>query len=572
MPPLFQSRKKRTPPASRSAAIAIFGESAFSLIDEDTLSPEESSTLDSDTWMLAYTDSVHSYPDSRRLSTATARSVFDSYHQQPRTRPQATSSRFASLRRLSSQFTLQQPRSLTGSTTSLNSETGGKRQSLQQAASSPVGDSAPGSGSYYGAGPRAIDASQLGTKKLPPSSTLALTVDRRHHSLLHGESHPHLRPPRLRHFATAPVPRAGSTSSTASSTSSSSSSASPHFRPTNSRGRADQRLKTGPPLSQSFSPIPESPRNSRFANSSTSAASAPKSSPTHIRPSGLGPAGGIHVCANDMTTELSSGPNSHSHLRSSSASSTSSSSSYADVVDNDDPAAAATASDAPFCGTALFSSPLGSPIPSSPRVSSPDSSMIFERQVQDPILTASGVPSHHHSENLIPPVLAASCEALTDESVDPEDVEVVSVARPYSNSIHRTNSAVSLASIASSAPSFQAVSPKSSSSTSPSTAPPPTSSSSTHRLSFYTYADVVHDAMAPTDENLHSPSPDLATHDGKAPHPRLFLSSTDANAATDIASPFVSDSASVNSQQQFVTVTTLGEAIRRNQDEITNSA
>ncbi|KAK9377064.1 uncharacterized protein V1513DRAFT_166261 [Lipomyces chichibuensis] len=560
MPALFQSRKKRTPPASRSAAIAVFGESAFSLIDEDTLSPEESSTLDSDTWMLAYTDSVHSYPDSRRLTTATARSVFDSYHQQPRTRPQAIQSRFASLRRLSSQFTLQQPRSLTGSTTSLNSETGGKRQSLQQAATSPVGDSAPGSVSYYRADPRAVDST-----KRHPNSTLALMVDRRHHSVRLGESPPPR--PLLRHFATAPLPRAGSTSSTASSTSSSSSSASPHFRPTNSRGRADQRLKTGPPLSQSFSPIPESPRNLGFANSSTSVASAPKRNPAHIRPS---TAGDIHVCANDMTTELSSGPNSHSHQRSSFASS--SSSSYADVVKNDDAAAAATASDVPFCGTALFSSPLGSPIPSSPRVSSPDSSMIFERQVQDPVLTVSGVPSHHHSENLIPPVLAASCEALTDESVDPEDVEVVSVARPYSNSIHRTNSAVSLASIASSAPSFQAVSPKSSSSTAPSTAPPPTSSSSTHRLSFYTYADVVHDAMTSTDEKLHSPSPDLAMQDGKAPHSPLFLSSIDANAATDIASPLASDSASENSQQQFVTVTTLGEAIRRNQDEITNNA
>ncbi|KAK9354734.1 hypothetical protein V1523DRAFT_120762 [Lipomyces doorenjongii] len=564
MPPLFQSRKKRTPPASRSAAIAAFGESAFSLIDEDTLSPEESSTLDSDTWMLAYTDSVHSYPESRRLTTATARSVFDSYHQQPRTRPQATPSRFASLRRLSSQFTLQQPRSLTGSTTSLKNETGGNRQRFQQAATSPVGDSALGSGSYYGAGPRAIDASELGTS----SSTLALAADRRHHSHLPRESHPHLRPPRLRHFASTPVPRAGSTSSTASSTSSSSSSASPHFRPTKPRGRTDLRLTTGPPLSQSFSPIPESPRNLRFASSSKSAASAPKSSPAHIRPSGPDPAGGIDVCANDMTTELSSEPNSHSHVRSSSASS----SSYADVVENDDTAAAATAGDAPFCGTALFSSPLGSPIPSSPRVSSPDSSMIFERQVQDPVLTASGVPSHHHSENLIPPVLAASCEALTDESVDPEDVEVVSVTRPYSNSIHRTNSAVSLASIASSAASFQAVSPKSSSSTATSTAPAPTSSSSTHRLSFYTYADVVHDALVPTDDKLQSPSPDLAAHDEKAPQPPLFLSSTDANAATDIVSPFVSDSASVNNQQQFVTVTTLGEAIRRNQDEITNSA
>ncbi|KAJ8102830.1 hypothetical protein POJ06DRAFT_56709 [Lipomyces tetrasporus] len=568
MPALFHSRKKRTPPASRSAAIAVFGESAFNLIDEDTLSPEESSTLDSDAWMLAYTNSVHPYPDSKRLTAATARSVLDSYHlQQPRTQPQSTvtASRFASLRRLSSQFTLEQPRSFTGSATSLSSDAGSKLRGIQHAATAP---SESGSGSYFGPGPTvaAGERGQLSRTR----STLALAGDGGHHSPSHTQSHAHLRPSRLRHSATAPLPRAGSASSTASSTSSS-SSASPHIRRANPQGRADQKSKSNlAPSRSSFTPIPESPRYLRYGNHRTSAAGAANNRTAPTRPSGLDSA--AHVSVNDMTTE-SSPSESSERPRERSSSGSSSSSSYADVAEDRGPAAAVTASDAGSTGTASFSSPFGSPVPSSPRVSSPASSMIFERQVQDPVLTASDVPSHHHSENLIPPVLAASCEALTDESVDPDEVEVVSVARPYSNSIHRTNSSVSLASLASMAPSFQPVSSKSSSLTSPSSAPPPTSGSSTHRLSFYTYADVVHDALAPADENLpQSLSQDLASQDGKASRPVLSLTATDMTGEANPASPVLSDSASVNSQQHFVTVTTLGEAIRRNQDEITNSA
>ncbi|KAK9322052.1 hypothetical protein V1517DRAFT_151612 [Lipomyces orientalis] len=566
MPALFLSRKKRTPPPSRSAAIAVFGESAFSLIDEDTLSPEESSTLDSDAWLLAYKDSVQPYPDSKRLTAATARSVLDSYHlQQPRTQPQstATPSRFASLRRLSSQFTLEQPRSFTGSAASLSDDAGSKLRSIQHAATAP---SASGSGSYFGAGPTA-QAGERGPLSRT-RSTLALAGDGGHHSPAHTQSHLHLRPTRLRHSATAPLPRAGSASSTASSTSSS-SSASPHIRRANLQGRADHKSKSNLTTSRSsFTPIPESPRYSRYGNCRTSAAGAPNNSTAPTRPSGLDSA--AHVSVNDMTAEsYRSGPSERPRERSSSVSS---SSSYADVAEGGGPAAAG-ASDARSTGTASFSSPLGSPVPSSPRVSSPASSMIFERQVQDPVLTASDVPSHHHSENLIPPVLAASCEALTDESVDPDEVEVISVARPYSNSIHRTNSSVSLASQASMAPSFQPVSSKSSSSTSPSSAPPPTSGSSTHRLSFYTYADVVHDALAPADENLpQSLSQDPASQDGKPPRPLLSLTATNMTGEANPASPVLSDSVSVNSQQHFVTVTTLGEAIRRNQDEITNSA
>ncbi|KAK9365242.1 hypothetical protein V1509DRAFT_571392 [Lipomyces kononenkoae] len=544
MPSAFLSRKKRTkPPPARSAAVAVFGESAFSLIDEDTLSPEESLTLDSDNWMLAYTDSVHSYPDSRRLSVATARSVFDPYQQQTRPRP----SRFASLRRLSSQFSLQQPRSQAGSTTSLSGTTS---VAHQQATTTPAVSSS-GSGFGYGARARPVDDHQLvaGPEQPRSSSPLALALQRG------PQPNSQLMPPRQ--FAAHQIPRAASTSSTASSTSSS-SSASPHFRPPNPRGRADQRSKSNLAPSPPFSPIPESPRNSQFGDSRTYVSTArPAKIPTK-KPGLEVSADSIHEHSNDMTTtELFPERSSRSHLRSS----------YPDEVGDDgdaeDSAAAASAS-----ATASLSSPVGSPITTSPtRVSSPASSMIFERHVQDPVLSSSGVPSHHHSENLIPPVLAASCEALTDESVDPDEVEVVSITRPYSNSIHRTNSALSLASIASSVPSLPPMSPKSSSSAALSTGPPPGAANTTHRLSFYTYADVVHDAMVPTDEQPHSPQ-ELPSHDPNESLP----SPIDTNTLTEVSSPVICDSTVVNGPQQYVTVTTLGEAIRRNQDEITNSA
>ncbi|KAK9465007.1 hypothetical protein V1512DRAFT_267069 [Lipomyces arxii] len=111
-----------------------------------------------------------------------------------------------------------------------------------------------------------------------------------------------------------------------------------------------------------------------------------------------------------------------------------------------------------------------------------ESTKIFERQVQD-----LSTPSHHHhhhtTENLIPPVLAASCEALTDDTVDPDSVQVVTVTRPHSSSlssIHRSPSTASLTTGSTNSVSTQNI------------------VSPANRLSFYSYADVVHVASADT--------------------------------------------------------------------------
>ena len=65
---------------------------------------------------------------------------------------------------------------------------------------------------------------------------------------------------------------------------------------------------------------------------------------------------------------------------------------------------------------------------SSPRVSSPASSQIFERNVQEDGIYASAspaIPAHITTENHIPPVLDSASAAITDDHLDPDSVEIV---------------------------------------------------------------------------------------------------------------------------------------------------
>ncbi|PGH30522.1 hypothetical protein GX50_06702 [[Emmonsia] crescens] len=64
----------------------------------------------------------------------------------------------------------------------------------------------------------------------------------------------------------------------------------------------------------------------------------------------------------------------------------------------------------------------------SPRLHSPASSQIFERNVQEdfaPAQASPSIPSHIMTENHIPPILGASSAALTDERLDPDSVEII---------------------------------------------------------------------------------------------------------------------------------------------------
>lgn len=64
---------------------------------------------------------------------------------------------------------------------------------------------------------------------------------------------------------------------------------------------------------------------------------------------------------------------------------------------------------------------------SSPRLVSPAGSQIFERDVQESTLppNSPAIPSHIQTENHIPPVLDASSEAITNDKIDPDTVEIV---------------------------------------------------------------------------------------------------------------------------------------------------
>lgn len=67
---------------------------------------------------------------------------------------------------------------------------------------------------------------------------------------------------------------------------------------------------------------------------------------------------------------------------------------------------------------------------SSPRLSSPAGSQIFERDVQEAALipNSPAIPSHIITENHVPPVLDASSEAITDDHLNPESVEIITHA------------------------------------------------------------------------------------------------------------------------------------------------
>ena len=96
----------------------------------------------------------------------------------------------------------------------------------------------------------------------------------------------------------------------------------------------------------------------------------------------------------------------------------------------------------PDAGCASISSqrglPYGSPASpshgvysSSPRLHSPASSQIFERNVQEDVVPPQAspqIPSHIITENHIPPALDASSAAITNEQLDPDSVEIVTHA------------------------------------------------------------------------------------------------------------------------------------------------
>lgn len=133
---------------------------------------------------------------------------------------------------------------------------------------------------------------------------------------------------------------------------------------------------------------------------------------------------------------------------------------------------------------------------SSPRPHSPASSMIFERNVQEDVALpeqSAHLPSHVIMENHIAPALDASAEAITDKKLNPDTVEIVTHAthQPASVTITGVGAEQSLAS------SMQDDFPQSLASlahreTEPGSNYGTLDPTDVRRLSFISFADVVH--------------------------------------------------------------------------------
>lgn len=229
--------------------------------------------------------------------------------------------------------------------------------------------------------------------------------------------------------------------------------------------------------------------------------------------------------------------------------------------------------------------------------SSPVSSLIFERSVQEfnsPI--DQKIPTHYHSENFIPPVLEASCNVITDSTVDPEAVEVISL-RPRH---------MSISPLQETAPDFStAISMDKATLTSIRPPSPPVSNSNTgfaspateycasrktsvaelpglrgsrsgtfpndrnqHVLSFYSYADIVSAEHNPPTNTMgsfssaNSPTTsDLNSNFG-------FIGSRSPSAVGENLSPTSTSAVVMDDLDQDINIASMGETIRRNTGEI----
>lgn len=94
-------------------------------------------------------------------------------------------------------------------------------------------------------------------------------------------------------------------------------------------------------------------------------------------------------------------------------------------------APSATTSPIPMDASHKAPSSPGRGMSSSPRLSSPATSQIFERDVQESSVAmpnSPAIPSHIQVENHIPPALDATSEAITDDHLNPDSVEIVTHA------------------------------------------------------------------------------------------------------------------------------------------------
>ncbi|RYO81910.1 hypothetical protein DL762_006892 [Monosporascus cannonballus] len=140
----------------------------------------------------------------------------------------------------------------------------------------------------------------------------------------------------------------------------------------------------------------------------------------------------------------------------------------------------------------------------SPRVGSPAGSQIFERDVQESTAmpNSPAIPSHIQTENYIPPVLDASSEAITDDHLDPDSVEIVTHTSHQPAAVAVTGAAPHDSSAASWTDDLAAFTDKEESASNYGSL----DSADVRRLSFISFADVVqaeHGPPAGSRDSVH---------------------------------------------------------------------
>lgn len=160
----------------------------------------------------------------------------------------------------------------------------------------------------------------------------------------------------------------------------------------------------------------------------------------------------------------------------------------------------------------------------SPGLHSPASSAIFERNVQEPEPSAD-VPAHIKTEDHIPPALDASSLAITDDHLNPDEVEIVM------HSAHQPASTAVAESMADSSVYSPSLAHQESMASSHIDANEPTSNygsldlTDPRRVSFISFADVVQAEHVEQDMEMHGSSEALqfqslsATAANRSPSP-----------------------------------------------------
>lgn len=184
----------------------------------------------------------------------------------------------------------------------------------------------------------------------------------------------------------------------------------------------------------------------------------------------------------------------------------------------------------------------------SPRTHSPASSMIFERSVQEDVSIPQAspqIPSHIITENHIPPALDATSEAITDKRLDPDIVEIVThnAHQPAAVTITEAGQPASPILSEENITSSGHI-PRSDPTSDPTPSYANLDSVDVRRLSFISFADVVHGEHDLQDTRRESAGlssfPNLNAHTARSPSP---MRSPGASSAAMGTSPPTSVSA-----------------------------